>query len=167
MVGLNTTHYSSMNKTNHITPAGFAKLKAEWEHLKFTERPTTKQSVADAAAQGDRSENADYIYGKMKLRDIDKRLRYLDKILDNCIIVEEVADHDQIRFGAKVLVKNERGKDQEFQIVGNAEVDPLEGRISPQSPIGKALMHKKAGEEVLINTPAGKKKFLIQEISYE
>ena len=102
--------------SNLISKDGFEKLKAEWEHLKYTERPSVQQRVSDAAAEGDRSENAEYTYGRMRLREIDKRLRFLDKILDNAKIVENISSNDgSIRFGAKVSLQEIKTKKNRWQ----------------------------------------------------
>ena len=121
-----------------ISKEGFEKLKAEWEHLKYEERPAMINQVQAAAAEGDRSENAAYTYGRMRVREIDRRLRELDRILDGAKIVENVAPEDgSIKFGATIKmldIKNKREKT--YSIVGEKEIDPLKGRISMKSPIG-------------------------------
>lgn len=155
-----------MNRQNHITPNGFAKLKAEWEELKYNERPQVKNQVTVAAAEGDRSENADYIYGKMRMRDIDKRLRQLDKLLDGAIIVDQVNQDGSVKFGANVSLKDENDKIIIYQLVGFAEVDPMQRKITMESPIGKAIKNKRCGDIIDVNTPRGIRKLKIMEINY-
>lgn len=152
-----------------ISKAGFATLKAEWEDLKYTQRPAMQKQVSDAAAEGDRSENAAYTYGKMRLREIDRRLRYLDKLLDGAKVVEETRHAEGvIVFGAKVLLRDcKSGAERRYQLVGGAEIDPTAGRISLQSPIGKALLSRKQGESVEVETPRGTIHYLIAEVLYD
>jgi transcription elongation factor GreB len=150
-----------------LTPAGYDKLKTEWEDLKFNQRPTVQAAVTFAAAQGDRSENADYTYGKMKIRDIDKRLRYLDRILQNCVVISEVNEDSGIRFGATVHLLNQNSqKEQVYTLVGAQEMDPLNGKISLSSPIGKALVGQKIGDRIVVPSPKGELKFEILKIQY-
>lgn len=152
-----------------ISKEGFEKLKTEWEHLKYTERPAVQRRVSDAAAEGDRSENAEYTYGRMRLREIDKRLRFLDKILDEAKIVSAAVSTDgSIRFGAHVLLEEVRTKKtKEYFLVGPQEIDPLQGKISISSPVGKVLIGKKAGEIVKVSVPKGILEYLIKEVTYK
>lgn len=151
-----------------ISQEGFEKFKAEWEHLKFVERPAMINQVQAAAAEGDRSENAAYTYGRMRVREIDRRLRELDRILDGAQIVASQATNDgSIRFGATVKLRDIKTKrERVYCIVGEKEIDPLQGRISMKSPVGEALMGKKQGEQVQVQVPKGLVTYEILEISY-
>lgn len=151
-----------------ISQEGFEKFKAEWEHLKFVERPAMINQVQAAAAEGDRSENAAYTYGRMRVREIDRRLRELDRILDGAQIVASQATNDgSIRFGATVKLRDTKTKrERVYSIVGEKEIDPLQGRISMKSPVGEALMGKKQGEQVQVQVPKGLVTYEILEISY-
>jgi transcription elongation factor GreB len=141
---------------NYLTPEGAKKLAAELNQLASVERPRVVQEVADAAAQGDRSENAEYTYGKKKLREIDRRIRFLSKRLDGAVVVrQEEGAHLEVRFGARVQVVDENDKRSAYFIVGPDEANPSEGRISFQSPLGKALMRRKVGDVVTVTRPAG------------
>ena len=153
---------------HHISKEGFEKFKAEWESLKYTERPAMQKQVSDAAAEGDRSENAAYTFGRMRLREIDRRLRQLDKLLDGAQIVEAKAPADgSIRFGAKIQLKEEKTqKLKVYSIVGGEEIDPLQGKISMKSPLGTALLGKKAGEKITVQTPRGELTYVILEVLY-
>jgi transcription elongation factor GreB len=152
----------------YITPEGAAKLSAELKRLIEVDRPKTVDEVATAAAHGDRSENAEYKYGKLKLRDIDRRIRWLEKRLDAIEVVAPRADGaDRVFFGATVEVEDEDGKRKRYRIVGEDESDPAEGRISYTSPMGRALMKRKVGEHVVVRRPAGDLELEITGISYE
>jgi transcription elongation factor GreB len=151
-----------------ISAAGMEKLRSEWEDLYREQRPKLLIEIADAAAQGDRSENAEYIYGKKKLREIDKRLRQLNQMMDGCQIVEgHRKDPDLISFGARVLLLRDDAKTMLVQIVGKDEIDPIEGKISMDSPIGKALMGRSKGESIQVETPRGLMKYSIQTVEYD
>ncbi len=154
---------------NPISQEGFDKLMEEWKRLKFVERPEMQRQVGAAAAEGDRSENAAYTYGKMRLRDIDRRLRALDKILDRAKVVSTEAPADgSIRFGATVSLKDARtGKTRVYTLVGVEEIDPLQGRISVNSPVGTALIGKKKGDTVSIAIPRGIVEYSVIEILYK
>lgn len=151
-----------------ISKEGFEKFKAEWEHLKYVERPAMINQVQAAAAEGDRSENAAYTYGRMRVREIDRRLRELDRILDGAQIVENAATKDgSIRFGATVkMIDKKTKREKVYSIVGDKEIDPLQGRISMKSPIGEALQGKKAGDTVEVQAPRGKITYEILEVTY-
>ena len=151
-----------------ISKEGFEKLKAEWENLKYVERPAMINQVQAAAAEGDRSENAAYTYGRMRVREIDRRLRELDRILDGAQVVETQAPADgTIKFGATIKMKDTKTKrEKTYSIVGEKEIDPLQGRISMKSPIGVALMGKKQGEQVQVQAPKGVITYEIVEVSY-
>ena len=151
-----------------ISKEGFEKLKAEWEELKYKERPAVQERVSVAAAEGDRSENAEYTFGRMRLREIDRRLRFLDKVLDSARIVENSIPEDgSIRFGAKVkLVEIKAKKEKFYTLVGPQEIDPLQGKISISSPVGKELIGKKAGELINVQAPKGLLIYKIIEVLY-
>ncbi|MBO4437372.1 MAG: transcription elongation factor GreA [Fibrobacter sp.] len=151
-----------------ISKEGFEKYKAEWEHLKYVERPAMINQVQAAAAEGDRSENAAYTYGRMRVREIDRRLRELDRIIDGANIVEISAPEDgSIRFGATVKLLDKKTKrEKTYSIVGEKEIDPLQGRISLKSPIGEALVGKKKGETVQVQAPRGTITYEILDVTY-
>ncbi len=152
---------------NYITPEGAAKLTAELKHLLEVERPKTVDEVATAAAHGDRSENAEYKYGKLRLRDIDRRLRFLQKRLDAVEVVDpKTQSGNVVFFGATVEVEDEDGKRRRYQIVGEDESDPTAGRVSYISPIGRALLKRKVGEFVVVRRPAGDIEVEITAIHY-
>jgi transcription elongation factor GreB len=141
---------------NYITPTGHARLRAEFEHLERVERPRVVQEVQDAAAQGDRSENAEYIYGKKRLREIDRRMRFLASRLGRCQVVDPAAQSGtRVFFGARVEIEDDEGNVSRYQIVGEDEVEPSEGRISWRSPLGRALLKKQPGDAVLVRKPTG------------
>ena len=152
---------------NYITPAGYARLEAELRRLVEIERPEVVKTVAWAASLGDRSENADYIYGKRRLREIDRRVRFLIKRLEGAEIVHSSGrETDQVFFGATVRVKSATGE-KTVTIVGVDEVDPAHGRVSWVSPIAKALLKAREGERVTLRTPAGEEKLEILEVTYQ
>src|SRR3982751_6587303 len=146
---------------NYISPAGFARLKAELKNLVEVERPEVVKTVAWAASLGDRSENADYLYGKKRLREIDRRVRFLIKRLESAEIVRSSGrDSDQIFFGARVRVKT-LSAERTVRIVGIDEVDPAKGDVSWISPIARALLKARAGDVVRLRTPAGEEELRI------
>ena len=152
---------------NYLTPEGAKKLATELNQLATVERPRVVQEVADAAAQGDRSENAEYTYGKKKLREIDRRIRFLSKRLDDAVVVKQAEGaHPEVRFGARVQVVDENEKRNAYLIVGPDEANPSEGRISFQSPLGKALMKRKVGDIVTVLRPAGEIELQVVSIEY-
>src|SRR6185437_14898657 len=141
-------------KTNYITPEGFKKLQEEFRQLFHDERPKLVETIAWAASNGDRSENGDYIYGKRRLREIDRRLKFLSRRMAEAIVVPLGSQpKDQVLFGAKVTVKDEDGKNVAYQIVGEDEIDINNRKISWISPIAKALLNKKKGDTVLVQRP--------------
>jgi len=151
---------------NYITPEGFARLKGELKQLVEVERPEVVRTVAWAASNGDRSENGDYIYGKRRLREIDRRVRFLIKRLEAAQIVQSSGrDTDQVFFGARVRLKAGEGE-KTVRIVGIDEVDPARGDVSWISPIAKALLKARAGEVVTLRTPAGEEKLEILDVEY-
>jgi len=151
----------------YITPEGAKKLREELDHLWTVERPRVTQEVADAAAQGDRSENAEYIYGKRRLREIDRRVRFLSKRLDEITVVTEApADGGRVHFGAWVEVEDEDGDEHTWRIVGADESDLRSGAISIDSPVARALIGKREGDEVTVKVPKGDVVYTITGIRY-
>ncbi len=158
----------SMAKNNYITPPGYKKLVDELEHLLRVERPEVTKLVQWAASNGDRSENADYLYGKKRLREIDRRVRFLSQRLDAAVIVDPgQVKSSKVQFGATLQVTDEEGMTKTYSIVGVDEVDTAKGRISWQSPIGKTLLGKEEGDEVIVKIPAGEVKLEIVKIYYQ
>ena len=152
---------------NYITPAGYARLEAELRQLVEIERPEVVKTVAWAASNGDRSENADYIYGKRRLREIDRRVRFLIKRLESAQIVESKGrDTDQVFFGAQVRLRGSAGE-MTVTIVGVDEVDPAIGHVSWISPIAKALLKAREGDSVTLHSPAGEERLEILEVTYQ
>jgi transcription elongation factor GreB len=151
---------------NYISLAGFNRLKAELKQLVEVERPEVVKTVSWAASNGDRSENGDYIYGKKRLREIDRRVRYLIKRLENAEVVNAAGrDTDQVFFGATVKIRL-AGRTQELTIVGADEVDPAQGRVSWISPVAKALIKAREGDTVVLRSPAGEESVEILEVRY-
>jgi transcription elongation factor GreB len=141
---------------NYVTPEGFARLTGELEHLLHVERPRVVKEVQEAAAQGDRSENAEYIYGKRRLREIDRRMNYLGARLKNVVVVDPAQQRgDQVFFGALVDLEDEEGRTATYRIVGEDETEPSAGRISWKSPLGRALLKRRAGDTVTVPRPGG------------
>ncbi len=152
---------------NYITPAGFARLDAERRHLVERERPEVVRAVSAAAANGDRSENADYIYGKKRLREIDRRVRFLIKRLESASVVDNAGrDTEQVFFGATVQVRARSGEARSLTIVGADEVDAARGRVSWLAPVAAALLKARAGDVVTLRTPAGDETLEILDVSY-
>jgi transcription elongation factor GreB len=157
-----------MEKNNYITPKGHQKLVDELDQLVRVERPEVTKLVQWAASNGDRSENADYLYGKRRLREIDRRIRFLTGRLDAAKVVDPTHITSQkVQFGATVEVQDEEGNVRIFTIVGVDEVDTSRGRISWQSPVGRSLIGKAEGDEVLIQIPAGEITYEIVSIIYK
>jgi len=154
---------------NYITPAGHRRLKDELLHLLDVERPEVVRTVSWAASNGDRSENGDYIYGKKRLREIDRRIRFLTKRLDVAEVVDPAArpPTDQIFFGATVRYADGSGREQEIMIVGIDEVDPARGRVSWISPIARAITKAREGDTVAMRTPAGVETLEILDVRYQ
>ncbi len=145
-----------MSSPNYITPKGLEKLKSELRELIQVERPALVKTVAWAASNGDRSENADYIYGKRRLREIDKRSGFLTVKIEEAQVVDpKTVRSAKVVFGATVTVVDEDGNRKKFQIVGEDEIDPTNGLISWRSPIAKALLGKKIGDEIKVKRPVG------------
>lgn len=150
-----------------MTPKGHKKLVDELDELLRVERPEVTKLIQWAASNGDRSENADYLYGKKRLREIDRRIRFLTSRLDQAQVVQPSQTvSNKIQFGATVEILDEEGDKRKYTIVGVDEVDTSKGHISWQSPIGKTLLGKVLGQEVVINAPAGEMNFEIVSIQY-
>lgn len=153
---------------NYITPQGHQRLKDELLHLIDVERPEVVRIVHWAASNGDRSENGDYIYGKRRLREIDRRIRFLTKRLDLAEVVDPSvhSGSDQIFFGATVTYENQAGERHTVTILGIDELDPLNGKISWVSPVARAVTKAREGDSVSLKTPAGMEELLILEVRY-
>ncbi len=158
-----------MNQTpNYITPKGLTALKAELRELIQVERPALVKTVAWAASNGDRSENADYIYGKRRLRQIDSRVAFLTRKIENAEVVDpSTMKSKKIVFGATVTVEDEDGVEKTYQIVGEDEIDTTGGKISWKSPLAMALMGKVEGDEAIVKRPAGDIVVTVTEIRFE
>jgi transcription elongation factor GreB len=154
--------------SKYLTPAGARRLREELDRLWREERPRVTQAVSAAAAQGDRSENAEYTYGKRRLREIDRRVRFLRRRLDGVVIVDQPpADPQRVFFGAWVELAAEDGTRVRYRIVGPDEFDMAPGYISMDSPLGRALLRRRIEEEVTVATPGGSRLYLIVAIEYE
>jgi transcription elongation factor GreB len=155
-------------RSRYITPAGARKLRTELDQLWTVERPRVTQEVADAAAQGDRSENAEYIYGKRRLREIDRRVRFLSKRLDEVTVVTEPpSDPARVFFGAYVTVEDEDGKRHRYRIVGGDESDVDQGWISIDSPVARACLGKRRDDVVTVRAPKGEIEYTIVAVAYD
>ncbi len=152
----------------YITPSGYKRLADEFDYLWRVDRPKVTREVEAAAALGDRSENAEYIYGKRRLRQIDSRLRFLKKRLEHVSVVTASPDQaDKVFFGATVTCEDEDGSELIYRLVGADEIDVAKRWISLDSPIGKALLGKKVGQEVTVQRPKGEVELTIRAIAYE
>ena len=151
-----------------ITAAGFARLRAEYEELFANERPKLVETISWAAANGDRSENGDYIYGRKKLREIDRRLGYLAKVMKAAKVVDPAAQEsrDQVRFGATIELADEDDARRTLTIVGDDEADASAGRIGWSAPLARALVGARVGDERVVRLPAGEKSYEVMAISY-
>jgi len=153
---------------NYITPAGFEVLRKEYTELLNNERPKLVETVQWAASNGDRSENADYIYGKRRLREIDKRLYFLQKRMEAAEVIDpKTVKSDKIVFGATVTVENEDGEKSVYQIVGADEFDIKLGKISWKSPVARALLGKKLDDEVVIKKPNSEETVIVLDIQFK
>ena len=151
----------------YITPEGARRLRDELDHLWRVKRPQVTQAVSEAAAQGDRSENAEYIYGKKQLREIDRRIRFLQKRLDDLVIVDRApSDTSRVFFGAWVRLENEDGQVAEYHIVGPDEFDLEKGLISIDSPLARALLKKAVDDEIAVQLPRGRTTYTILDVRY-
>ena len=154
--------------SKYITPDGARRLNKELDELWKVERPKVTQAVSEAAAQGDRSENAEYTYGKKRLREIDRRVRFLRKRLDGMVIVDKPpSDPKRVFFGAWVSVEDDDGQLARYRIVGPDEFDAAPGYISMDSPLARALMKKGLDDEVTVEVPGGVRKYIIVDVEYE
>ena len=155
-------------KPRFITPEGFARLRAEYDELFGIERPKIVEVVSWAASLGDRSENADYLYGKKRLREIDRQLAHLARIMKAAKIVDPAKQEqrDQVRFGATVELADEDDSRRRLTIVGDDETDASAGRIGWSAPLARALIGAKVGDERVVRLPAGEKSYEVMEISY-
>jgi transcription elongation factor GreB len=153
---------------NYITPGGFRRLQEELARLWKVERPPVVTTVTWAAGNGDRSENGDYIYGKRKLREIDRRIRYLSKSLDRALVVDNAGRTDQrVHFGATVTILYESGDEREVTIVGVDELDSRDARVSWRSPLARALLAAKVGDTVTLRAPRGPERLEIMAVRYD
>jgi transcription elongation factor GreB len=151
-----------------ITPTGAARLRAELDELWRVERPRVTQAVAEAAAQGDRSENAEYTYGKRRLREIDRRVRFLRQRLDGMVVVDQPpTDRRRVFFGAWVTLEDESGAQQRHRIVGPDEFDQHADYISMDAPLGRALLRRALDDEIEVVLPGGVRRYVITAIDYE
>ena len=154
--------------TNYITRTGAKKLQEELARLRSKDRPKVVVDVADAAAQGDRSENAEYIYGKRRLREIDRRVRFLAKRLDEVTVVTEPpSDPRRVFFGAHITLEDEAGDQRTFRIVGGDESDVDKGWISIDSPVARACLGKRSGDAVTVRAPRGEIEYTIIAVRYD
>jgi transcription elongation factor GreB len=153
---------------NYLTPEGYRRLREELRSLIERERPRVVETVSWAASNGDRSENGDYIYGKKRLREIDRRIRFLTRRLDIAEVADPSLHHgsDQVFFGATVTYANARGEPRTVTIKGIDEVDPLAGEVSWVSPVARALLKAREGDEVALVTPAGVERIEVLEVRY-
>ncbi len=153
--------------SKYITAQGAHRLRAELDQLWREERPRVTQAVAAAAAQGDRSENAEYTYGKRRLREIDRRVRFLRGRLDGMVIVDQPpTDRQGVFFGAWVELEDEAGARSRHRLVGPDEFDLAPGYLSMDSPLGRALMRKRLDDEFTVETPAGVRTFVVVAVEY-
>jgi transcription elongation factor GreB len=153
---------------NYITPGGYRRLQEELARLWKVERPALVATVAWAAGNGDRSENGDYIYGKRRLREIDRRIRYLSKSLDSAVLVDNSGKtHERVHFGATVRILPESGSEREVTIVGVDELDAGDVRVSWRSPLARALLTASVGDTVTVRAPRGPERVEILAVRYD
>jgi transcription elongation factor GreB len=150
------------------TAEGARRLREELDHLWRVHRPQVTRAVSEAAAQGDRSENAEYIYGKKQLREIDRRVRFLRQRLEGLVVVARPPDDtSRVFFGAWVRIEDEEGQETGFRIVGPDEIDPARRYVSMDSPLARALMRRKTGDEFTVEVPGGTRSYVVTEVRYE
>lgn len=153
--------------SKYITPEGEKALKEELHYLWKIKRPEVTQAVSEAAALGDRSENAEYIYGKKQLREIDSRVRFLRKRLEDMVVVSRPPDdQSKVYFGAWVKLENKEGEELNYRVVGPDEFDLTKGYLSVDSPLGRAMLKKEVDDEVIVNGPKGELQYYILDIKY-
>lgn len=153
--------------SKYITPDGYRRLQDELEYLWKVERPQVTAAVAEAAAQGDRSENAEYTYGKKRLREIDRRVRFLSKRLDGMTVVDRLpADRSRVYFGAWFRLEDEAGRVHTYRVVGPDEFDPAKGWISMDSPMARAVLRKAVDDELHVRLPEGEASYVVTKIRY-
>ncbi|MFM1887236.1 MAG: transcription elongation factor GreB [Pseudomonadota bacterium] len=153
--------------SKYITPEGHQRLKAELEQLWRVERPQVTAAVSAAAAMGDRSENAEYTYGKKRLREIDSRVRFLRRRLDGMVVVDQPpSDRGKVFFGATVTVEDQAGTEHRYRIVGPDEADGSRGEVSMDAPLARALLGKPLDAEVTLQTPEGLRRLVVVDIDY-
>ena len=157
-----------MARERFITPAGFGRIRDEYERLFADERPKLVEVISWAAANGDRSENGDYIYGRKKLREIDRRLCYLSKVMKEAKLVDPASQpsRDQVRFGAMIELADENDERRTLTIVGDDEADASAGHIGWSAPLARALIGARVGEERVVRLPAGEKSYEVVRIDY-
>lgn len=154
--------------SQYSTPEGARRLREELDHLWRVLRPQVTRAVQEAAAQGDRSENAEYIYGKRQLREIDRRVRFLRKRLEGLVVVDRPPDDpSRVFFGAWVTLEDERGDETEVRIVGPDEIDPARRYVSMDAPLARAVMGKRRDDEIRVEVPGGSRTYVVIEIRYE
>jgi transcription elongation factor GreB len=154
--------------SKYITPEGKARMEEELRYLWKEKRPAVTRSVSEAAAQGDRSENAEYIYGKKQLREIDARVRFLSKRLDDMVVVDRIPqDRTTVFFGAWVELEDEQGEVRHYRIVGPDEFDAKNGLISVDSPLAKALLNKREGDDIFVQGPNGNMEYYLNRVQYQ
>jgi len=156
------------DQARFITPEGFARIRAEYDQLFAEERPKLVETIAWAASNGDRSENGDYIYGRKRLREIDRRLGYLSKVMKQAKVVDPASQpsRDQVRFGATVEVADEADERRTVTLVGDDEADASSGRIGWSAPLARALLGARIGDERTVRLPAGDKSYEVVAIRY-
>jgi transcription elongation factor GreB len=154
--------------SKYATPEGAKRLREELDELWRVQRPQVTRAVQEAAAQGDRSENAEYIYGKRQLREIDRRVRFLRKRLEGMVVVDRPPDdRNRVFFGAWVTLEDDDGAESEVRIVGPDEIDPARRHVSMDAPLGRALMGKRLDDEISVEVPGGTRRYAIVAIRYE
>jgi transcription elongation factor GreB len=158
----------TMAEKKRLTLKGFQALSSELDELSRVERPKVVKGVSDAAAEGDRSENAEYIYGKKRLREIDKRLAYLASLLKDVEVIDPASvSGDTVQFGATVVIEDEEGAVKRYMIVGEGEADLKNGTISYKAPVARALLGRRRGDTVTIERPAGEIEVEIKDIVFD
>lgn len=154
--------------SKYATAEGARRLREELDHLWRVQRPQVTRAVAEAAAQGDRSENAEYLYGKKQLREIDRRVRFLRKRLEGMIVVSGPPDdRSRVFFGAWVRIEDEAGHESELRIVGPDEIDPARRYVSMDAPLARALMGRRLDDEIRVDVPGGRRTYLVTEVRYD